>query len=75
LRGSVSGQMVSLVYIYPLGKRINFLGIFLFAKLVMNNLAKQPNRRRFQTEIDAARLPSELNEAYVAFCVTILLMR
>ncbi|KAJ5533797.1 zinc finger protein [Penicillium freii] len=39
-------------------------GIFLFAKLVMNNLAKQPNRRRFQTEIDAARLPSELNEAY-----------
>ncbi|KAJ6086756.1 zinc finger protein [Penicillium canescens] len=39
-------------------------GIFLFAKLVMNNLAKQPNRRRFQTEIDATRLPSELNEAY-----------
>ncbi|KAF3403455.1 hypothetical protein F1880_009527 [Penicillium rolfsii] len=39
-------------------------GIFLFAKLVINNLAKQPNRRRFQTEIDATRLPSELNEAY-----------
>ncbi|CAI7653077.1 unnamed protein product [Penicillium viridicatum] len=30
----------------------------------MNNLAKQPNRRRFQTEIDTTRLPSELNEAY-----------
>lgn len=37
----------------------------------MNNLAKQPNRRRFQAEIDAKRLPTELNEAYVTFYVTI----
>ncbi|KAF7136711.1 hypothetical protein CNMCM5793_006029 [Aspergillus hiratsukae] len=39
-------------------------GIFLFAKLVMNNLAKQPSRGRFHAEISAARLPQELNQAY-----------
>ncbi|KAL3477934.1 hypothetical protein BJX99DRAFT_225121 [Aspergillus californicus] len=39
-------------------------GMFLFAKLVMNNLAKQPTRRSFHTEIGAARLPKEINEAY-----------
>lgn len=39
----------------------------------MNNLAKQPNRRRFQTEIDAARLPSELNEAYAVLYLRIAL--
>lgn len=45
----------------------NLTGIFLFARLVMNNLAKQPNRRRFHDEIKVTRLPSELNQAYVTF--------
>ncbi|RLM00334.1 hypothetical protein CFD26_108105 [Aspergillus turcosus] len=40
-------------------------GIFLFAKLVMNNLAKQPSRGRFHAEIGAARLPQGLNQAFV----------
>ncbi|KAH8689020.1 putative zinc finger protein [Talaromyces proteolyticus] len=39
-------------------------GMFLFAKLVMNNLAKQPTRALFFEEITAARLPTKLNEAY-----------
>lgn len=41
----------------------------------MNNLAKQPNRRRFQTEIDATRLPSELNEAYDVPYLRVVLIR
>ncbi|KAL4905333.1 hypothetical protein BDW74DRAFT_152447 [Aspergillus multicolor] len=39
-------------------------GMFLFAKLVMSNLSKQPNRGRFRTEISKTRLPNELDEAY-----------
>ncbi|KAL4918902.1 hypothetical protein BDW62DRAFT_180053 [Aspergillus aurantiobrunneus] len=39
-------------------------GMFLFAKLVMNNLAKQPNRHSFRMEISDTRLPNELDEAY-----------
>ncbi|KAL2808471.1 hypothetical protein BJX63DRAFT_439377 [Aspergillus granulosus] len=39
-------------------------GMFLFAKLVMGNLARQPNRREFYNEISAETLPTELNEAY-----------
>ncbi|KAI9376649.1 hypothetical protein BJX61DRAFT_530663 [Aspergillus egyptiacus] len=39
-------------------------GMFLFAKLVMDNLAKQPTWAFFQNEISAARLPTEINEAY-----------
>jgi hypothetical protein len=31
----------------------------------MNNLAKQPSRGRFHVEIGAARLPQELNQAFV----------
>lgn len=47
------------------------IGMFLFAKLVMNNLAKQPTRRSFHTEIGTARLPTEIDEAYV-YILTIL---
>ncbi|KAL4885914.1 hypothetical protein BJY04DRAFT_230145 [Aspergillus karnatakaensis] len=39
-------------------------GMFLFAKLVMNNLAKQSTRRSFHAEISLDRLPNELDEAY-----------
>lgn len=56
-------------------KRTNLLGIFLYAKLVMNNLTRQPNRRDFQYEISAARLPSELNDAYVVSHLLIPLRR
>lgn len=41
------------------------LGMFLFAKLVMNNLARQPTRARFATEITSANLPSKINEVFV----------
>lgn len=43
----------------------SFLGMFLFAKLVMNNLAKQPNLALFRNEIASARLPNEIDQAYV----------
>ncbi|KAL2849960.1 hypothetical protein BJX68DRAFT_275805 [Aspergillus pseudodeflectus] len=39
-------------------------GMFLFATLVMTNLARQPNRRTFYKEISAEYLPTELNQAY-----------
>ncbi|KAL4951216.1 hypothetical protein BDW69DRAFT_42142 [Aspergillus filifer] len=39
-------------------------GMFLFAKLVINNLAKQRTRGGFRTEISDSRLPTELDEAY-----------
>ncbi|KAL4928317.1 uncharacterized protein BDV17DRAFT_264698 [Aspergillus undulatus] len=39
-------------------------GMFLFAKLVMNNLAKQSTIGRFWSEISDSRLPNELDEAY-----------
>uniref|UniRef100_A0A093VFA9 Vegetative incompatibility protein HET-E-1 n=1 Tax=Talaromyces marneffei PM1 TaxID=1077442 RepID=A0A093VFA9_TALMA len=39
-------------------------GMFLFAKLVMNNLAKQPNLALFRDEITGARLPNEIDQAY-----------
>jgi hypothetical protein len=39
--------------------------MFLFAKLVMNNLAKQPNLALFRNEITNAKLPSEIDQAYV----------
>lgn len=48
---------------YSFWANSNFIGIFLFANLVMENLSKQPNRRRFKDEIDDTKLPSELNEA------------
>uniref|UniRef100_A0A093VGA7 Putative SWI/SNF-related matrix-associated actin-dependent regulator of chromatin subfamily A member 3-like 1 n=1 Tax=Talaromyces marneffei PM1 TaxID=1077442 RepID=A0A093VGA7_TALMA len=38
-------------------------GMFLFAKLVMNNLAKQPNLALFRDEITGARLPNEIDQA------------
>jgi hypothetical protein len=41
------------------------IGMFLFATLVMTNLARQPNRRTFYKEISAEYLPTELNQAYV----------
>ncbi|EED22939.1 zinc finger protein, putative [Talaromyces stipitatus ATCC 10500] len=39
-------------------------GMFLFAKLVMNNLAKQPNLASFRNEIISTRLPNEIDQAY-----------
>lgn len=39
--------------------------MFLFANLVMNNLAKQPNLALFRSEIASTRLPYEIDEAYV----------
>ena len=46
-----------------------FIGMFLFAKLVMNNLKEQPTREDFRIETTAAILPSEIDQAYVAlFC-------
>ncbi|KAL2850313.1 hypothetical protein BJY01DRAFT_261588 [Aspergillus pseudoustus] len=39
-------------------------GMFLFATLVMSNLARQPNRREFFNEISAETLPNKLNDAY-----------
>ncbi|KAL4786749.1 hypothetical protein BJX76DRAFT_354925 [Aspergillus varians] len=39
-------------------------GMFLFVKLVINNLAKQPTRDRFHAEISDSRLPNELGQAY-----------
>ncbi|KAE8408885.1 hypothetical protein BDV37DRAFT_268086 [Aspergillus pseudonomiae] len=40
-------------------------GMFLFAKLVMNNLKEQPTKEDFRTETTAAILPSEIDQAYV----------
>lgn len=42
-----------------------FVGMFLFAKLVLNNLAKQPTRERFCADITTARFPKDLNLAEV----------
>ncbi|KAJ0423899.1 hypothetical protein BJY00DRAFT_277634 [Aspergillus carlsbadensis] len=39
-------------------------GMFLFAKLVINNLRGQRNRRAFYKEISPECLPTKLNEAY-----------
>lgn len=39
--------------------------MFLFAKLVMNNLKEQPNLALFRNEITSARLPNEIDQAYV----------
>ncbi|KAL3466522.1 hypothetical protein BJX64DRAFT_284458 [Aspergillus heterothallicus] len=39
-------------------------GMFLFARLVMSNLARQPNRRNFHNEISDKTLPTELHDAY-----------
>ncbi|CAG8930839.1 unnamed protein product [Penicillium salamii] len=52
------------IYLIHGSYKVDLAGIFLFAKLVIDNLAKQPNRRRFQAEIDTSRLPRELSEAY-----------
>ncbi|BAE55442.1 unnamed protein product [Aspergillus oryzae RIB40] len=41
-------------------------GMFLFAKLVMNNLKEQPTREDFRIETTAAILPSEIDQACVA---------
>lgn len=48
----------------------SFIGMFLFAKLVMNNLAKQPNLALFRNEIASARLPNEIDQAYVCLIIT-----
>ena len=40
-----------------------FAGMFLFAKLVLNNLKKQPNKQAFFNETVTARFPKDLNEA------------
>lgn len=47
------------------GLSANNLGIFLFAKLVMGNLAAQPNRYRFNAEITSTNVPNQLKDAYV----------
>ncbi|KAL2820837.1 hypothetical protein BDW59DRAFT_150618 [Aspergillus cavernicola] len=39
-------------------------GMFLFAKLVITNLARQTTDGGFKEEISTARLPNELNQAY-----------
>ncbi|KAE8378508.1 hypothetical protein BDV26DRAFT_281035 [Aspergillus bertholletiae] len=39
-------------------------GMFLFAKLVINNLKEQPTRADFRDETTAAILPSEIDQAY-----------
>ncbi|KAB8225072.1 hypothetical protein BDV33DRAFT_164515 [Aspergillus novoparasiticus] len=39
-------------------------GMFLFAKLVMNNLKEQPTREDFRIETTAAILPREIDQAY-----------
>ncbi|KAE8136488.1 hypothetical protein BDV38DRAFT_272074 [Aspergillus pseudotamarii] len=39
-------------------------GMFLFAKLVMNNLKEQPTKEDFRIETTAAILPSEIDQAY-----------
>lgn len=44
--------------------------MFLFAKLVLNNLAKQPNLALFRNEIASARLPNEIDQAYVYEIIT-----
>jgi hypothetical protein len=47
--------------------------MFLFAKLVINNLRSQPNRRAFYKEISPECLPTKLNEAYVCPFLFILM--
>ena len=41
------------------------VGMFLYAKLVMENLLAQPNREKFREETRLERLPRGIGDAYV----------
>ncbi len=49
------------------------LGMFLFAKLVMENFYKQTNRENLNIELEPNRFPRGLEEAYVISLISIVL--